>query len=35
ALIRPLVAVSDRLDRVPLLNRVAQSLFLVAEKPTG
>lgn len=34
-LIRPLVLVSDQLDRVPLLNRIAQSLFLVAEKPAG
>jgi len=32
ALIRPVVAVSDVLDRVPLVNRTAQSLFLVAEK---
>jgi len=31
-LIRPVVAVSDVLDRVPLVNRTAQSLFLVAEK---
>jgi 2-polyprenyl-3-methyl-5-hydroxy-6-metoxy-1,4-benzoquinol methylase len=31
-LIRPVIAVSDVLDRVPLVNRTAQSLFLVAEK---
>ena len=32
-LIRPVVAVGDQLDRIPLVNRFAQSLFLVAEKP--
>lgn len=32
ALIRPLVAVSDRLDRVPVVKALAQSLFFVAEK---
>ena len=32
ALIRPVIALSDVLDRVPLVNRTAQSLFLVAEK---
>jgi SAM-dependent methyltransferase len=31
-LIRPVVALGDRLDRIPLLNRLAQSLFIVAEK---
>jgi SAM-dependent methyltransferase len=33
ALIRPVVAVSDMLDRIPLLNRTAQSLFFTADKP--
>ena len=33
ALIAPVIAVGDRLDRVPLINRLAQSLFLSAEKP--
>jgi SAM-dependent methyltransferase len=33
ALIRPVIAVSDCLDRVSLVNRLAQSLFLVATKP--
>jgi SAM-dependent methyltransferase len=33
ALIRPVVAVGDQLDRIPWLNRMAQSLFLVAERP--
>lgn len=31
-LIRPVVAVGDRLDRIPLVNRMAQSLFFSAEK---
>ena len=35
ALIRPVIAVSDVLDRIPLVNRTAQSLFLVAEKSAG
>jgi SAM-dependent methyltransferase len=35
ALIRPVVAVGDRLDRIPGINRLAQSLFFSAEKPTG
>ena len=35
ALIRPVIAVSDVLDRVPLVNRTAQSLFFVAEKSAG
>jgi SAM-dependent methyltransferase len=35
ALIRPVVAIGDVLDRVPLVNGVAQSLFLVAEKAAG
>jgi SAM-dependent methyltransferase len=34
-LIRPVIAVSNVLDRVPLVNRTAQSLFLVAEKTSG
>lgn len=33
ALVRPLAAVSNVLDHVPLINRTAQSLFIVAEKP--
>lgn len=33
ALIRPVVAVGDQLDRIPVVNRVAQSLFFSAEKP--
>lgn len=33
ALIGPVVAVGDRLDRVPGVNRLAQSLFFSAEKP--
>jgi SAM-dependent methyltransferase len=33
ALIRPLITVSDCCDRIPLVNRLAQSLFLIAEKP--
>lgn len=33
ALIRPAVTISDTLDRLPLINRAAQSLFLIAEKP--
>lgn len=33
ALIRPVVAVGDRLDRIPVINRLAQSLFFSAEKP--
>lgn len=33
ALIRPVVAVGDVFDRIPLLNRAAQSLFFTAEKP--
>ncbi len=33
ALIRPAVAISDALDRLPLINHAAQSLFLIAEKP--
>ena len=32
ALIRPVVALGDQLDRIPLVNRVAQSLFIVAER---
>lgn len=32
SLVRPVVAASDLLDRIPLVNRLAQSLFLVAEK---
>jgi SAM-dependent methyltransferase len=32
ALIRPVVAVGDQLDRIPLVNRMAQSLFVVAER---
>lgn len=32
-LIRPVVAVGDQLDRIPLVNRMAQSLFFSAEKP--
>lgn len=32
-LIRPVVAVGDQLDRIPFVNRMAQSLFLVAERP--
>ena len=35
ALIKPLVAVSNVLDRVPVVNRAAQSLFFVAEKAAG
>ncbi|MBW7895639.1 MAG: methyltransferase domain-containing protein [Opitutaceae bacterium] len=31
-LVPPVVAASDLLDRIPLVNRLAQSLFLVAEK---
>ena len=33
ALIRPVVALGDRLDRIPVVNRLAQSLFFSAEKP--
>ena len=33
ALIRPVVALGDQLDRIPLVNRMAQSLFFSAEKP--
>lgn len=33
ALIRPVVAVGDRLDRIPVVNRLAQSLFFSAERP--
>jgi len=33
ALIRPVVALGDQLDRIPLVNRMAQSLFIVAERP--
>ncbi len=33
ALIRPVIAVSNCLDRLPAINRLAQSLFLVAGKP--
>jgi len=33
ALIRPVIAVGDVLDRIPLVNRMAQSLFFVAGKP--
>lgn len=32
ALIRPVVALGDQLDRIPLVNRMAQSLFIVAER---
>jgi len=32
ALIRPVIAVGGVLDRIPLVNRMAQSLFFVAEK---
>ncbi len=32
-LVRPVIAASDVLDRIPLVNRAAQSLFFVAEKP--
>lgn len=35
ALVGPVVAVGDRLDRIPVINRLAQSLFLSAEKPAG
>ena len=35
ALIRPVVAVGDVLDRIPVVNRAAQSLFFVAEKPAA
>jgi SAM-dependent methyltransferase len=35
ALIRPVVAVGGVLDRIPLVNRMAQSLFFVAQKTTG
>jgi SAM-dependent methyltransferase len=35
ALIGPVIAVGDRLDRIPVVNRIAQSLFLCAEKPAG
>jgi SAM-dependent methyltransferase len=35
ALIRPVVAVGDRLDRIPGVNRIAQSLFFSAEKPAA
>jgi SAM-dependent methyltransferase len=35
ALIGPVVAVGDRLDRIPLVNRLAQSLFFSAEKPAA
>jgi SAM-dependent methyltransferase len=34
-LIGPVVAVGDRLDRIPVINRAAQSLFFSAEKPAG
>lgn len=33
ALIRPVVAVGDQLDRIPGVNRMAQSLFFSAERP--
>lgn len=33
ALSRPLAAFSNLLDRIPLINRLAQSLFIVAENP--
>ena len=33
ALIRPVVALGDRLDRIPVVNRLAQSLYFSAEKP--
>ena len=32
-LIRPVVALGDQLDRIPLVNRMAQSLLIVAERP--
>lgn len=32
-LIRPVVALSDQLDRIPLVNRLAQSQFILAERP--
>lgn len=32
SLVRPVVALSNVLDRIPLINRLAQSVFLVAEK---
>jgi|CXWL01.1.fsa_nt_gi SAM-dependent methyltransferase len=34
-LIRPVVALGDQLDRIPLVNRLAQSLFFSAEKSTS
>lgn len=36
SLIKPVIAVGDVLDRIPAVNRMAQSLFFVAEKaPAG
>lgn len=32
-LIQPVMAASDVLDRIPIVNRLAQSLFLIADKP--
>jgi hypothetical protein len=32
ALIKPIIAVGDSLDHIPIVNRLAQSVFLVARR---